>query len=170
MRWNRPCLPQPLLYTAQSAATTPGTCHSRRFEIKLGRDQRMRPLPVLQQRPKLRSVSLDSSPALHFVAVRGSRAGGAASSVLLLPPLLLLLLPGLLFSGALSCSLPSLYLPLSMGLFPLLFLPQGLGCLFPLSTSAHPPEGTQPSAGKRDPQGSPAAGSRGRAATPPLIG
>lgn len=88
MRWNRPCLPQPLLYTAQSAATTPGTCHSRRFEMKLGRDQRMRPLPVLQQRPKLRSVSLDSSPALHFVAVRGSRAGGAASSVLLLPPLL----------------------------------------------------------------------------------
>lgn len=146
------------------AATTPGTCHSRGLEMELGRDQGMRLLPVVQQRPRLRSVPLDSFPALHFVAVRGSRAGRR------LPPscsFLLLLLPGLLSCGALSCSLPGPYLPLPVELFPLLFLPQGSGRFSPSpGTRLRGP----PSAGNRDPRGSPAAGSRGRAATPPLIG
>lgn len=58
------------------AATAPGTCRSRGLGMGLSRDQGMRPLPKVQQRPSLRTVLLDSPPALHFVAVRESRAAG----------------------------------------------------------------------------------------------
>lgn len=157
---GEPALPAPASCLHSSpAATTPGTC----LEMELGRHRGMRPLPAVQQRP-----SLAQPPRPPFCCSEGKPCRRAASSILLLPPppspprAFVLLSP--------SRSFPGPYLPLPVVLLPLLFLPQGLGATFP--PARDPPEGARgpPSAGNRDPRGSPAATGRGRAATPPLIG
>lgn len=98
------------------AATAPGTCRSRGLGMGLSRNQGMRPLPKVQQRPSLRTVLLDSPPRPPFCCSEGKPCGRR------LPPpcsfLLLLLLPGLLSCGAPSCSFPGPYLPSQWCCFP----------------------------------------------------